>query len=552
MKKAQLPCEFLSYNPVTLDNDIERQKKLEADAVRDGLLRYATRYEYHSATDSKPVRDLLAHCLNPLADVIRAEQLKLKTSQGQKLEKYVIPLASVHAEPVALITLGIMFNAISRSEFNEGTAPGVTAVSYEIGERCRIERKNDCEQKREINLVQELLPRGRSRHAGRRAEEIAQNHDDPDYWKENRLSFHLGRKLIDLAVRAAPVEGVPVFELNTSREGAQSTKTTVALTTTACDWIAEHQPALESLMSPVYRPMIVPPQPMSLSGGGYLVNRLPLLKREPNKRTQRLLKKADLTPVLSAVNAMQNTAFRINEPIHRDMREGWDAKGPFFRLEKNPTKGARQVIVSGLAMAEQFREHPRIYYPHQVDHRGRAYPVPQLVNPQSDAILRSPLEFADGKPLGERGPYWLAVHLANCFGKNRISFDERVSWVRQNEQDILAFAAHPLHGHRFWKEAKKPWLVRAACKEWKALSRARSGFSFASGGQYGRLMQRLSAPQCNGPRSDWRPGNEPGAWNQTRGYLPGSCRSRQPAARQGRWRSQLPRSASPTGRSLKG
>jgi hypothetical protein len=40
------------------------------------------------------------------------------------------------------------------------------------------------------------------------------------------------------------------------------------------------------------------------------------------------------------------------------MREGWDAKGPFFKLKKNPTKGARQVIVSGLAIAEQFREYP--------------------------------------------------------------------------------------------------------------------------------------------------------------------------------------------------
>src|SRR5438094_872192 len=297
-----------------------------------------------------------------------------------------------------------MFNAISRSEFNEGTAPGLTAVSYEVGERCRIERKNDCEQKREINLAQELLPRGRSRHAGRRAEEAAQNHDDPDYWKENRLSFHLGRKLIDLAIRATRLQGDPIFELNTSREG-QSTKTTVALTTTACDWIAEHQPALESLMSPVYRPMIVPPQPMSLSGGGYLVNRLPLFKREPSKRTQRLLKKADLTPVLSAINAMQNTAFRINEPIHRDMRKGWDSKGPFFGLENKQSKGARHVIISSLAMAEQFREHPRIYYPHQVDHRGRAYPVPQLVNPQSDAIGRSPLELAEGKHLGGRAPY---------------------------------------------------------------------------------------------------------------------------------------------------
>ena len=130
-KESQLPCKFLSYNPVTLDNGIELQKKLEADAVRDGLLRYARSYEYHLATDSKPVRDLLAHCLNPPVDVIRAEPLKLKTSQGLKLEKYVIPLASVHPEPVALITLGIMFNAISRSEFNEGKGRSMTAPGTE-------------------------------------------------------------------------------------------------------------------------------------------------------------------------------------------------------------------------------------------------------------------------------------------------------------------------------------------------------------------------------------------------------------------------------------
>ena len=59
-----------------MDNDIERQKKLEADSVQDGLLRYAKSYEYHLATDSKPVRDVLGHCLKPLADVIRAEQLR--------------------------------------------------------------------------------------------------------------------------------------------------------------------------------------------------------------------------------------------------------------------------------------------------------------------------------------------------------------------------------------------------------------------------------------------------------------------------------------------
>jgi len=37
------------------------------------------------------------------------------------------------------------------------------------------------------------------------------------------------------------------------------------------------------------------------------------------------------------------------------------------------------------------------------------------MNPQSDHIGRAPIEFADGKPLGKRGAYWLAIHLANCY-----------------------------------------------------------------------------------------------------------------------------------------
>ncbi len=45
----------------------------------------------------------------------------------------------------------------------------------------------------------------------------------------------------------------------------------------------------------------------------------------------------------------------------------------------------------------------RFYFPCQVDHRGRVYPVPPLMNPVSDHIGRALIEFADGKPLGERG-----------------------------------------------------------------------------------------------------------------------------------------------------
>src|SRR5439155_22721757 len=130
----------------------------------------------------------------------------------------------------------------------------------------------------------------------------------------------------------------------------------------------------------------------------------------------------------------------------------------------NLIKGLQKVMAIRLALAEQFADDPRIYFPQQLDYRGRGYPVPQLLNPQSDHIGRSPLEFSEGKPLGERGAYWLKIHMANSYWKgNKVSFDDRLAWVHQNEPEIIAFAKDPLGGHRFWDEADKPWTFLAAC-----------------------------------------------------------------------------------------
>jgi DNA-directed RNA polymerase len=103
--------------------------------------------------------------------------------------------------------------------------------------------------------------------------------------------------------------------------------------------------------------------------------------------------------------------------------------------------------------------------------------VPQLINPQADDTGRSLLEFADGKPLGERGPYWLAIHLANCYWKgDKVSFEKRSRWVHENEREIIAFASDPLRPHRFWQEADKHWMFLAACLEWKGYREQGPGF----------------------------------------------------------------------------
>src|SRR5262249_41931182 len=199
--------------------------------------------EYQLATDSRPVRDLMAECLKPLADAILAEQLFLKNVQSQKLPKWATALLSIGHEPLALITLGELLIAISRSEYEDCLAPAVTAIAYEIGQRCRIQRIHDCYRHREVDLEKELCPRNRNRNAGRRAREWARKIDDEKDWAKNNRSFHLGQKLIGLAVRFAQIDGQPVFELATVRESDdQGTTTTqrIALTAAAAELIASH------------------------------------------------------------------------------------------------------------------------------------------------------------------------------------------------------------------------------------------------------------------------------------------------------------------------
>jgi DNA-directed RNA polymerase len=408
--------------------DLDRQAKLEADAIHDGIVRYSQSREYQLATDSRPVRDLIGNSLKSLADAILQEQVALKTSERPKLPKYGTPLLAINHEKLALITLGTLLNAISRSEFDEGLEPRITSVAYEIGQRCRLERIFDRLRRRHVNVAQDLLSRNRSRHARRRAEELARKLDDDDDWAKNFRSHHLGEKLIALAVEFAYFDGQPVFELRTVREGYDKrTKTThkVALTTAASDWIGSHEAALASLPNPVYTPMIMPPRPWtSLSGGGYLLTPLNLLKRKANRRAQQLLETADLAVVFSAVNALQSTAYRINKDIYRTMRSAWDAGNLVFGLrthapeqlpprlpdDADPTeieerkqeradafnlnnriKGFRKVMAFRLSLAERLLDEPRFYFPYQLDHRGRAYPVPQLwTAPATDTSISAP------------------------------------------------------------------------------------------------------------------------------------------------------------------
>ena len=106
-----------------------------------------------------------------------------------------------------------------------------------------------------------------------------------------------------------------------------------------------------------------------------------------------------------------------------------------------------------------------MYMPYLLDFRGRIYAKPQFLNPQGSKLAKGLLTFATGKPLGERGVFWLAVHTANCFGYDKASLEDRVKWVKDNERMILDCACEPIEFQE-WTKADSPWEFLAACMEW--------------------------------------------------------------------------------------
>jgi DNA-directed RNA polymerase len=292
-------------------------------------------------------------------------------------------------------------------------------------------------------------------------------------------------------------EATGLFVIDTTGMGRRRIRPTEAVHR----WL-EQQHARCELLNPIHLPMIVPPRRwVSPFKGGYITktpgNRL---VKQANRKYHEQLRDVDMPDVYAAVNAIQSTAWRINTRLLDVVREVWDGGGVLGGLpERNPmplpprpTNGDEEAIArwkreamnihdanhkrvalrismsQRLWIADRFKDEEELFFPHALDFRGRVYPIPAAgPNPQGDDLAKSMLEFARGEPIGDGGAHWLAIHLANQFGQDKLPFEERVDWVFANEALILDSARNPLDGERFWATADNPFLALAACFEWQ-------------------------------------------------------------------------------------
>lgn len=134
-------------------------------------------------------------------------------------------------------------------------------------------------------------------------------------------------------------------------------------------------------------------------------------------------------------------------------------------LQKNSELHSLRCDLSlKLSVAKEFLN-DIIYFPHNLDFRGRAYPIPPNLNHIGSDLSRSLLLFHTKKPLGVNGLKWLKIHLCNLFGNNKISFDKREEYINKHIHDVYESAKTPFEGKMWWSTAEKPFQALATCME---------------------------------------------------------------------------------------
>ncbi|PNY08812.1 DNA-directed RNA polymerase 1B mitochondrial-like [Trifolium pratense] len=251
-----------------------------------------------------------------------------------------------------------------------------------------------------------------------------------------------------------------------------------------------------------YMPMLVPPNSWTgYDKGAYLFLPSYIMRIHGAKQQRDAVKRApknQLDPVFEALNTLGAIKWRVNksvlsvidqiwanggrlaglvdrddlplpeEPDTEDEAEirKWKWKVKNDKKKNNERHSQRCDIELKLAVARKMKEEECFYFPHNLDFRGRAYPMHPYLNHLGSDLCRGILEFAEGRPLGKSGLRWLKIHLANLYavgGVDKLSFDGRIAFTEKHLDDIFDSADRPLEGKQWWLEAEDPFQCLAAC-----------------------------------------------------------------------------------------
>lgn len=484
----------------------KEQAALEASMADRGIARYfentRAAAERGEATASKGVQTALDSGIIAVSEAIRAFLAEAKTGKAGRRHTAIKRLEGLNVDETAFVVLRSLLDGMARD------VP-LIPLACQVGRTLELEARMNALEVTHAKYVKKLMKDldQRTNHVGHRravlSKVLREKGDKWTPWGE-RDNLQTGLKLIELSASSTGLFEIRQDNTGTTRTLARSDKTgkkTIAVvspTRRFKDWLASLDTRF-SLMAPDYLPCVIPPKDWTdNTTGGYHTDALaypPTLVKTSSRLHKDAIKKADLSKVMSAVNAIQRTPWAINQrvldvaltlagegrpvaglpdmedvplpakPLDMETNEeslkGWKREAAKTYEGNRKVAGRRLGVLRTLRVAEEFAEYPAIYFPHQLDFRGRVYPIPQGLNPQGNDLTKGLLHFAEGDPLDTvKAIHWFKVHGANCFGVDKVDMDDRLAWVHENARQIIQCAEDPL-GETWWHEADSPFCFLA-------------------------------------------------------------------------------------------
>ena len=431
-----------------------------------------------------------------------------KHPDGRRRTKYAKLLDVIDTDKVALIALRNVIGAV----FDSGTS--LPKICRTIGQQCedelRLTQFHTTHKEYYESLIRDFERKNVSSYTHKRRVLNAKGADKGEHWKNwpELECIGVGALVISLVMEVCNL--IERKDDPSKANKRRKARANIVPTQACMDWIAAHEDMAE-LTNPDRMPCLIPPADWkSVTDGGFwspsLRSRTQLIKaRTLTKEKKVMYAEADMPLVLSAVNSMQSTAWQVNSRVHAVMQEVW-AKSLGCGMPRSepyefpecplPPEMDATLLVEGSHAAEAFTEwkavtrelhtmekerisknlalirtmriareladKPRFWYVYQCDFRGRVYAASSGLTPQGTDQSKGLIQFSKGEPLNDdNGVKWFLINGANKYGYDKASYEDRVSWTRENSQRIIETASNPISNRSFWAEADKPYQFLA-------------------------------------------------------------------------------------------
>lgn len=396
-----------------------------------------------------------------------------------------------------------------------------TSLSGVIGRRIEEQFNWAMFQDEHPNVVAALKDRARDAKGARRVGLLKHAMRDREMTYYNfgtPARLQLGATLILIFQQATDF-----IQFRLEKRGKKTTRY-VLPTDKALAWM-EKADALHEYLRPYWLPKLTKPVPWtSPYDGGFDdgVPQLPVYKSHDRLRVAGM-DSSQAQEVFDCLNTLQAVRWRVSPDMHEVAKDFWESDGGVadmpLRTDKEPpqkpadyyddpeakkawkyqawrthidndsNRGKRILWARDMWGLQQFAG-KEFHYVYQADWRGRVYPVTSVLSPQGHTFGRGMIQFAKGHPIEtEAGANWLRIHGANLWGHDKVSYEERLEWVAQNEGLIRDIHRDPL-AFTQWQDADSPWEFLQFCLEYGGF--LDEGFGFVS-----RIPVQMDGT-CNG------------------------------------------------------